>query len=75
MVSGPTAVKAVILKRSRTQSLITFIPSRAGLALPLGQLWDVGKKRKKSHGKATAAAHSSGLKLTRHTHILYPPRL
>lgn len=43
VVSSPTPVKAVILRRSRMQSLIAFIPSRAGLAVPLGKLWDVGK--------------------------------
>lgn len=41
----PTAAKAVIVSRCRIQSLITFIPSRAGLALPSGSLWDVGKSR------------------------------
>lgn len=41
----PTAAKAVIVSRRRIQSLITFIPSRAGLALPSGSLWDVGKSR------------------------------
>lgn len=42
LVSSPTAVRAIIL---RIQSLRTFIPSRAGLALQQGQLWDVGKDR------------------------------
>lgn len=42
----PQLFKAVVL--SRIQSLITSIPSRAGPALPPGELRDVGKKKKKS---------------------------
>ena len=34
---------AVILRRDRIQSLIMFIPSRAGLALLPALLWDMGK--------------------------------
>lgn len=44
-LSSPTAVQAVTVRRGRIQSLRTFIPSRAGLARPLGWLWDVGKIR------------------------------
>lgn len=43
VVSSHTPVKAVILRRSRMQSLIAFFPNRAGLAVPLVKLWDVGK--------------------------------
>lgn len=39
--STPTASRTGIVRKSRIQSLITFIPSRAGRAPPPGELWGV----------------------------------